>query len=159
MSADNEQLGMWRLSVVAELVWKVLPEQERPKPWIDVAVAAVYEYEHKIRDYQDCDDNFVLYSDNFINKQYIVNRRSDVRRYLEEQGRYITYNSGRGEGNIYRVRDDVQLDRLLAMRQNRMAGLVDSYNNSLEAVRKHKPELATEMFQFEQVKQSAVNSN
>lgn len=158
MVNDNE-LSTWRLSMVAELVWKVLPEQERAKPWEDVAVAAVYEYEHKIHEYQDGDDNFVLYSDKFINKQYIFNRRSDIRKYLEEEGRYISYTAGRGEGNIYRVTDDSQLDRLLTIRHNRMAGLVDSYNESLETIRKHKPQLAMDMLQFEQVKQIAANGN
>lgn len=158
MASDNE-LSTWRLSMVAELVWKVLPEQERAKPWIDVAVAAVYEYEHKIREYQDGDDNFVLHSDSFINKQYIVNRRSDIRKYLEDQERYISYTAGRGEGNIYRVVDDSQLDRLLTIRHNRMAGLVDSYNDSLEAIRRHKPQLVMDMFQFEPVKQLVANGN
>lgn len=130
-------VGEWRLSVIAELVWEALPEQERAKSWEDVAVRAVHVYEQNISRWQDGDSMFMTQKDDFIASQNIYNRRHEIRRYLENDGRYIGWFAGK-DGRIYRTSD---VAPIVQFRQRQMEGMINGYNAMVEGVSDRHPEL------------------
>lgn len=139
MSEQSE----WRLAVVSELVWAVLPERRQDaKPWADIGARAEYVYERDRDNWQRGDPNFEVYSDAFINKAYIVGRVSAIRNHLAAKGRAIVFtNCGGKGGSVYRATTVAEMDEMFAARQRIVKGMTDGCNTAIEIARQAMPEL------------------
>ena len=130
-------LKEWKYQVVAELVWKACPEiPELAKPWDDVAVNAVYEYEKDNERWQDGDPMFLQYEDNFVNKYYILNHKPQIREVLQREGKYIGWIPGRGNGDIYRATTPEQIKQIVGIRERQVEGQIESHNRAVADVNK-----------------------
>lgn len=137
MSENGTGLKEWKYQVVAELVWEACPEiPELAKPWDDVAVNAVYEYEKDNERWQEGDPMFLQYEDNFVNKFYILNHKAQIRESLAREGKHIGWIPGRGAGDIYRATTREQIEEIIGLRERMVEGQIEAHNRAVADVNK-----------------------
>jgi len=152
-------LSEWKLAVVTDLVLKVVPTNpEDAKPWEDVAVRAVYEYERTRESWQTGDPNFDIYQDNFIRKEYIFNRRNEIRtKLIQERGIVLMWNAGRSYTGIWRDDTEDAMRAYLETRRKNIGGQADGYNSNVDAGAKLHDGLTMPV--FEQVRRLPSTNN
>jgi hypothetical protein len=144
-------LSEWKLSVCTDLVKAVVPtDPDDALSWEDLAVCSVFEYKRDRTKWQNGDPNFDLYRDNFIRKEYILNRRSEIReKLIQEEGIVLLWQPGRGSTGVWRDDTEDALLQYLGRRRTVMQGQIDGYNEDAEAGVKHHPALAKEVVRFD----------
>jgi hypothetical protein len=135
------ELTEWKLAIVTELVLAVLPETpEEAIPWEDVASRVVWEYQRDRARWQEDDPMFDLYQDNFINKNYILNKRFQIRDNLARQGLSIPWRTDGRRGQVYLARSVEAMEQQMSLHRRRIEGFADGYNARTDKVHKVHPE-------------------
>jgi len=129
------ELSEWKLSVIADLVFAVVPtDPKRAKTWEDVSVLAVGEYERDPSRWQAGDPNFELYEDNFIRKEYIQNRRHEIRnKLIQEKGVVLLWAPGRAYTGVWRDDTADAMQAYLEARRRNLGGQAEGYNSQVDA--------------------------
>lgn len=127
-----ETISEWRKQVAAALVWDVAP-YTAPVPWHEIAEEACAHYENGAG-IADGDPMFERYSDNFIRPSYILNARSDIRRILAEENRFLHITT-RG---VRKVRSDLEIVEAMELEARGITGHAENYNLIAEEARRHR---------------------
>lgn len=129
----HQELATWREQYLADLIWRVLPEDD-VWTWEQAAREAVRHHENG-SDLADGDPMFERYSDSFVTVAGIMNRRGDIRNRLAEDRKFIYTDPGKG---IRKPSTTEEVRQTLSGEARVVEGLAERYNFRAELANKHR---------------------